>query len=326
MVEALHVLLATADFPERSQILPTKSVNALKYYAHRGTAGRARNPNKTHHVAATSRNVPPYQNTLPTHSRKACDFGTCASLQTVCDRSVTCGYSRCTLLGTFALGLLAQTLRWSYRSKMRKSGFRVDHTYFRGSLLWWSDFVIRVATTNDVVQDDGERHELADTAVLRIGAKWEALVQADLINCLNRDTSKYAAELGLRLRKHMTRDECQALLFGTGYLDFRSVRELRAFAKRYLLNSFDIFARIPRDCEKPIDRFFIIRNLVAHYSPYAERAYYRLLRTQYNFHRMRAPGEFLLAVDGRSGNMRIIDFINAFLKAERAMFKAASKF
>ena len=133
---------------------------------------------------------------------------------------------------------------------------------------------------------------------VRIGARWEDLVQTDLINCLNRDTSAYAAELGLSLRKHMTRDECQALLFGTGYLDFRSVRELKNFAKRHL----------------------------AHYSPYAERTYYRLLRRQYHFRRMRAPAEFLLATDYRTGNMRIIDFIKAFLRAEEAMWKAVSRF
>ncbi len=132
---------------------------------------------------------------------------------------------------------------------MRKTGFKKHHEYFRGTLLWWSGFVFRVASTQDIVQHDGERHELVDTAVLRIGARWEDLIQTDLINCLNRDTSAYAAELGLSLRKHMTRDECQALLFGTGYLDFRSVRELKNFAKRHLASSFNIFSQIPRSTE-----------------------------------------------------------------------------
>jgi hypothetical protein len=73
---------------------------------------------------------------------------------------------------------------------------------------------------------------LIEVSVHRVCARWDNLVQLDIITSLNRDSTRYAKELDLRLRKHLTRDECEAVLFGHRYLDFRSVGDIKTFGKK----------------------------------------------------------------------------------------------
>ena len=75
-----------------------------------------------------------------------------------------------------------------------------------------------------------------------------------------------------------------------------------------------------------IDDFFVIRNLVSHYSSFAERSYDRMLKTRYGFERSRAPGEFLIARDKNSGRQRrIFRFISGFRSASHSMRSLAEK-
>jgi hypothetical protein len=209
---------------------------------------------------------------------------------------------------------------------MRKLGFKTAHDYFEGSLRWWSTFLTEVLDSNTLVTHAAERHEILDTSVLRLSALWEMLVHRDLVSCVNRDSSALAKSLGLRLPKHLSRDLCEGVLFGTRYLDFRSVRELQQFAKRHLTTRANLFTHIPPGASQHIDSFFIIRNLVSHYSSFAERSYVRMLKTEYGFERSRAPGDFLMARENKPGRpRRIFRFIDAFRSASHSMRSAAEK-
>ncbi len=209
---------------------------------------------------------------------------------------------------------------------MRKLGFKTAHDYFEGCLRWWSDVLTEALDSNALLKHVAERHEILDTSVLRLSALWEMLVHRDLLSCVNRDSSALAKTLGLRLPTHLSRDLCEGVLFGTRYLDFRSVRELQLFAKRHLTARCNIFAHIPRGATQEIDNFFVIRNLVSHYSSFGERSYVRMLKTDYGFERSWAPGEFLMARDSKPGHhRRIFRFLEAFTSASHSMRSAAEK-
>jgi len=209
---------------------------------------------------------------------------------------------------------------------MRKLGFKTAHDYFEGTLRWWSDYLDEVLESDRLVTHTAERHEILDTSVLRLSALWEMLVHRDLLSCVNRDSSALSKSLGLRLPKHLSRDLCEGVLFGTRYLDFRSVRDLQLFAKRHLTARCNVFAHIPRGAVDQIDNFFVIRNLVSHYSSFAERSYDRMLKTEYGFERGRAPGDFLIARENKPGRpRRIFRFLDAFRSASQAMRSAAEK-
>jgi hypothetical protein len=209
---------------------------------------------------------------------------------------------------------------------MKKLGFKTAHDYFEGTLRWWSDYLNEVLDSNTLVTHAAERHEILDTSVLRLSALWEMLVHRDLLSCVNRDSSALAKSLGLRLPKHLSRDLCEGVLFGTRYLDLRSVREVQLFAKRHLTARCNVFAHIPSGAAKQIDNFFVIRNLVSHYSSFAERSYLRMLKTEYGFERGRAPGDFLMARENRPRRQRrIFRFLDAFTSASHFMRSAAEK-
>ncbi len=207
---------------------------------------------------------------------------------------------------------------------MRKISFKRAHDYFEGVLGWWRKLLTDVVGTTRIVS--GERHEFLDTSVLRISAMWEMLVQEDLVCCLNRDSSAYAKTVGLTLPKHLSRDMCEAVLFGSRYLDFRSTNDLRTFAKRHLTTKYNVFAHIPTAAAQQIDDFLVIRNLVSHYSSFAQRSYDRMLVARYDFKRGRAPAEFLIARDSKPGReRRVFRFLSAFESASKSMRNAAEK-
>ena len=169
-----------------------------------------------------------------------------------------------------------------------------------------------------------EKLELMEAFVLKVATCWEILVEDDIIASLNHDSSAYASELGLRLRNHLTRDESEAVLTGRGYMDFKSVGEIKGFAKRCLVDSFNPFRLIPKDIGRKIDHFFIIRNLIAHQSRYAMRKYERMMTNHYGMKKIPEPAEFLIARSKKTGNDRWEDFLLAFLECSKKMREIVS--
>ena len=204
---------------------------------------------------------------------------------------------------------------------MRKADFRNNHEEFDDWIWWYSDFVGELVTDRRIVLSKAEKRELIEATVHRVCARWDALVEADIITSLNRDSTRYTKELGLTLRKHLTRDECEAVLFGHRYLDFRSVGEIKSFGKRYLDPRYNPFDVIPTSIAKTIDDFFIIRNVLSHYSRYAQRRYERRLKAKHTFARLPQPGDYLLAVDRAAEMMRWTRYLEAFMDASEVMRK-----
>ena len=156
---------------------------------------------------------------------------------------------------------------------MKKSNFDINHIEFINWISWYGDFLQRLIESKRVVRTKFEKLELLEAFILRASVRWEVLVRNDIITSLNRDSSEYAKALNLKLRKHLSRDECKAILYGHRYLDFKGIDDLKSFGKKYLVQKFNPFEAIKKADAQKINEFLIMRNLLAHYSDLALRSY-----------------------------------------------------
>ena len=202
---------------------------------------------------------------------------------------------------------------------MRKADFKKNHLEFEQWIIWYGDFLKKLIESKKVVRSKFEKRELVEALVLRCAVRWEILVEDDIITSLNRDSSVYSESLGLRLRKHLTRDESEAMLIGHRYLDFKSVEDVKKFAKRNLVTRYNPFKVIPKQIADKIDEFMIMRNLLAHYSGLAWRSYRRMMAKKYHYRRIPEPGAYLVKVDPKTKEYRWSNYLVNFLRCSETM-------
>jgi hypothetical protein len=203
---------------------------------------------------------------------------------------------------------------------MRKADFGTNHIEFVTWVKTYGDFLYRLLEAKRVIRTKFEKLEILEAFVLRFAVRWEVLVVQDMVTSLNRNASAYAKTLNLRLRKHLSVDECKAILYGHRYLNFRGVDDIKIFAKRYLHSSHNPFQAISNADAKKIDEFLIMRNLLAHYSDLAWRSYNSFIKNRYRYKRVPEPGEFLMGCT-RKGEYRWSEYFRAFGKASYDMMR-----
>ena len=204
---------------------------------------------------------------------------------------------------------------------MKKSSFETSFAYFYECMQWDIDLLIKIRKDKRVVKSREEKQSVFEAFVHSICSNWDILVEQLLIDCLNKDTSQFTQEYGYKLGKHITRDTCEAVLIGVGYLDFKSVRDLKGRSKRILMPKYNPFAEIPKSNEKKIGEFYTIRNYLAHYSDSAKRTLSKVYETNYNLKVFVRPGRFLLATEEDGELPRMGTYINNFMGAAAAMYK-----
>jgi hypothetical protein len=200
---------------------------------------------------------------------------------------------------------------------MRKTSLRRTLDEFDDSLSTYAGFTQKIASAQRVIRYKWEKTELLEAFALRLVTLWEVFVEDVLVACLNRDTSRYAQSYGLSLRKHLSADECRAMLTGVRYLDFRSVGDLQRVARQTLV--VNPFTAIPRATSRKIDELIVMRNYLSHYSGRAKRALAEVYRNTYRMQRFREPGNFLWADTRRGGQMRFGVYLNALRDAASVM-------
>ena len=200
---------------------------------------------------------------------------------------------------------------------MRKTSLPLAFDDFNDSLQTYAGFAGKIASSQRVIRYKWEKTELLEAFALRLVTLWEVFVEDVVVACLNRDTSKYAEFRGLVLRKHLSADECRAMLTGLGYFDCRSVGEIQRIARQVLV--FNPFAVIPKAESRKIDELMIMRNYLAHYSGKAKRTLNNVYKNTYHMQRFREPGNFLWANTRRGGQMRFYVYLDALHDAASAM-------
>jgi len=82
-------------------------------------------------------------------------------------------------------------------------------------------YILKTLFTDDTLIDKRTDKEIIFEAfTLRICAEWEVLVQQLLVDCFNKDTSRYSEYMDLKIPRNISVDVCRAILFGTKYFVF----------------------------------------------------------------------------------------------------------
>lgn len=198
---------------------------------------------------------------------------------------------------------------------MRKADLVKNHDEFEEDMGWYIEFLTRMLAAKRVVNYD-DKLEILESLVIRLCAIWEAFIEGEMIDCLNIDCSKYAEELQLQLPKHPTKDLCEAILVGAGYLDFKNVDDIKGFARKVVPDDINPFRLIKNNpTGKRINELYVMRNYLSHYSRKSRRALMKMYQSSWGLKNFRQPGDFLIAYSGK----RLIQYIDALLEASEQM-------
>ncbi len=205
---------------------------------------------------------------------------------------------------------------------MKKASTKVTLRNFIEELHWYIWFLNKIVAAKKVVARPEEKIEVLEAFVFKVAASWEVLVDDLLIDCLNKDTSRYAEYKGMTLRKNLPRNVCAAMLMGLDSLDLKRGGHTRATARKILVPAHNPFQAISSGAWRKIDEFFRIRNYLAHYSDHAQRNLMNDYRNNHGLTRFVRPGQFLYAYNRAKTQIRFGDYIGAFLEAADDMIKA----
>jgi len=197
---------------------------------------------------------------------------------------------------------------------MRKADLSKNHQKFESTLVDYANYLDRLLNALRVVRPH-DKKEIAEGAFLKLCARWESFVDEELVDCVNIDCSKLADFVDAQLPKNLSLDMCRAIIFRGGYLDFRSVAQLKEFAKKILPDHVNPFRLIRSLTARKIDEMLIIRNYLSHYSRKARRALFAIYKQSYSMQVFREPAHFLLANRAR----RFIEYFRALMDASDQM-------
>src|SRR5438105_2855093 len=110
---------------------------------------------------------------------------------------------------------------------MRKASIKQNHKDFEEKLDGFDNVAAQIS--------HGASDIFAEGLVLVVAGYWEAVLDEDFVDALNRDTTAYAKRVGIELPKNLSRDICFGLLIGDRYLDFRDTAEIIGRARKVLV-------------------------------------------------------------------------------------------
>lgn len=198
---------------------------------------------------------------------------------------------------------------------MRKADLLKNHNSFDRAVTRYRAFTERIIAAQRVVSKKTEKEDLIESVLLRLCANWERFVDEHLVDCVNVDYSKLGEFFGVPIPRNPSHSLCQALIIGSGYLDFRSFGDLKGFTRKVLPDASNPFLAVSQAHSNKIDESFKLRNYLAHYSSVARRSLDRMYKKVYRLKRFVEPGRFLIAYEGR----RLWKYFDAFQGASQEM-------
>ncbi len=221
---------------------------------------------------------------------------------------------------------------------MKTPSLRREFENFFSSMNDYTDLLVKIIDTKKVVLPSSkgeilrglsqtEKRQIHEAFVLKICATWEILAENVFVECLSRNTSKYALSKGFNLPKKLAKDVCKGLTSGLSYFAFRNMQDLKNKAKRFLEDDYNPFKEVSSDVAIKIDEFYQIRNYIAHRSDAAKQSLKRMYKKTYKM-RFRRPGNFLfdtvefVELGERGKELRFANYSKVFEKAadEMAIF------
>ena len=206
---------------------------------------------------------------------------------------------------------------------MKKSSFQKTFAQFRLEVAAYAELVADCRKPDfNVSGGISGKHTIIEALAVKSYAAWEVFTEDLLIGCLNRDTSRYAEHKGMKFSKHLSRDLCELMITGLGYLDVKDVGTLKGIANKVLVPEYNAFAEISSADAQRIDDFCKIRNYLSHGSRQSKSTLARVYADRHQAHRFIEPGQFLFAFDRQTGQgklTRLQAYLMAFSNAAVSM-------
>ena len=206
---------------------------------------------------------------------------------------------------------------------MNKSSFPKTFDRFSAEMALYGSLAADIRSAGfKVTGGDTGKHKLVEALAAKVYAAWEVFSENLLIDCLNRDTSQYAEHKGMHLSKHLSRDVCELMVTGFGYLDVKDVGSLKGLARKIISPQYNAFDKVAGDDAQSIDDFCKIRNYLAHGSRQAKSALGKVYQDKHGLRKFLEPGKFLFAFDPQTTQgkeTRLAVYLKAFSNAANAM-------
>ena len=206
---------------------------------------------------------------------------------------------------------------------MKKSSLRNTIDGFYKEMYVYGPLIAKMLSRGfGITGNAAEQLKIVEAIAVQMLTAWEVFVENLLIDCLNRDASQYARHRNLDLGKNLPRNVCEALLTGVGYLDIRSVGNLKGIAQRTIVDKYNPFKEIDAHDASRIDEFYKIRNYLAHRSRSSRNVLKNLYAANYGLQNFVEPGRFLMAVDIDNASAkltRIQAYMDAFSGTAESM-------
>jgi hypothetical protein len=191
---------------------------------------------------------------------------------------------------------------------MRKADLAKNHLPLDDAIARYRAFMGKIINAQRVISTAQEKRDVAESVLLRLCASWESFVDDHLVDCINCDHSQLSDHFDVSIPANPSKDLCHALIVGDGYLDFKSIGELKGYAKKLLPTASNPFLAISATHHKRLDEVYRIRNYLSHYSAKSRRSLLAVYRSEYKMQRFFEPGHFLLAHHAR----RLWAYFDAF--------------
>src|SRR5712691_3186143 len=124
---------------------------------------------------------------------------------------------------------------------MRKSDLKKNHVSFDAAVTRYRGFITKIIGAQRVVSTAAEKRDLAESVLLRLCAHWESFLDAHLVDCVNRDSTRLSQYFSVSSPDNPSRDLCHALIIGASYTDFHSFGDLKGMSKKILPNEGNPF-------------------------------------------------------------------------------------
>ncbi|GAH83356.1 unnamed protein product, partial [marine sediment metagenome] len=176
---------------------------------------------------------------------------------------------------------------------MQISSLTAEFDNFFTSMIQHTDLLVKIVKTTRIILPPHEEKEILtkllpaekkqihEAFVLKICATWEILAENIFVECLSRNTSKYAEFKGVTLPRKLTKNTCKGLISGLSFFAFRDMQDLKGKAKKFLEDRYNPFKQVPNDVSGKIDEFYQIRNYIAHRSDTAKQSLKRMYKKTY---------------------------------------------
>lgn len=145
---------------------------------------------------------------------------------------------------------------------------------------------------------------------------WEEFCERLFYQSVNQDSSQLAQTIGINLARRLPLAYIEALFITRGFLDWRSINDLKGLGRKYIVPEHNPFRLLSRADGDAIDDLYLIRNHLLHRSRPSAKGFRRVAEAC-GYQRPPSPGGLLRQqVDGQS---RLSQYLGHLRSAARTM-------